>query len=397
MAHPPPRLKLISLTGLFRQFDHRIPLRTEERVTVLHGKNGVGKTVTLRLLSALMRGDYSVLAEVPFAELRLDFEDRSFVAVTQEAISSQERRKRRNKRWARLPGGTESPMLGLEYSLDGGKPVFAWTEPDVLRDFLRAIPVLFIDVERLFVRTAGEPGPSANEPTSTSAMRGIAVDMASRIRAADSAYRATSTRLDDSLPARLFAPRTNGASISRKDLQIRTAALETERRRLREIGLVDDISPFNPSSLTDAQRAMFAVYLADNEEKLTVFKSLADRAEILLGVLNRKLAPKSIRLDKDGGYLVKSHDGRPLELDLLSSGEQHELLLLHTLLFRTDPGALVLIDEPELSLHVTWQTEVLAELLQIARIVPFDAIVATHSPYIVGEHRELMVRLGEPS
>jgi hypothetical protein len=264
-------------------------------------------------------------------------------------------------------------------------------EPAVLEEFRKKLTVHFIQAQRLFtILSDGDTAPGVK-----AAVCDIAQQMAARIQEVDSMYRSTSTSLDDSLPARLFAPPKNG-SPSKKELARRTEALEAERRRLHEIGLLPDTTSFNPSSLNDTQRAMFAVYLKDNEEKLAVFKDLADRAEILLGTLNRKFAPKRIQLDKDAGYTVTTHDGRPLDLDHLSSGEQHELVLLHNLLFRVEPGALLLIDEPELSLHVTWQTELLAELIQIAKVVGFDAVVATHSPYIVGDRRDLMVRLGEP-
>ncbi len=119
--------------------------------------------------------------------------------------------------------------------------------------------------------------------------------------------------------------------------------------------------------------------------------------EILLDILNRKLAPKQVQLDRDAGYQVKTHDGQGLALSQLSSGEQHELVLLHSLLFRVERGALLLIDEPELSLHVTWQTEFLEDLIRIAKQVGFSAVLATHSPYIVGKREDLMVRLGAPA
>jgi predicted ATP-binding protein involved in virulence len=52
-----------------------------------------------------------------------------------------------------------------------------------------------------------------------------------------------------------------------------------------------------------------------------------------------------------------------------------------------------LIDEPELSLHVTWQKAFLTELMAIIRSVNFDVLIATHSPFIVGDRFDLMVPL----
>ncbi|MBK9645152.1 MAG: AAA family ATPase, partial [Deltaproteobacteria bacterium] len=90
---------------------------------------------------------------------------------------------------------------------------------------------------------------------------------------------------------------------------------------------------------------------------------------------------------------ILDHDGSPLPLDKLSSGEQHQLVLLVDLLFHTAPGSLLLIDEPELSMHVVWQQQVLPDLLDIAKLSDFDVIVATHSPDIIGPYNHLEVAL----
>ena len=78
----------------------------------------------------------------------------------------------------------------------------------------------------------------------------------------------------------------------------------------------------------------------------------------------------------------------------LSSGEQHELILLSELLFKVGPNSLVLIDEPELSLHVSWQQEFLVDLKEITLLAGYDVLIATHSPQIINDRSDLMVQLG---
>lgn len=41
------RIESISVEGLFGLYDHTIPLNLEDRVTIIHGPNGVGKTKIL--------------------------------------------------------------------------------------------------------------------------------------------------------------------------------------------------------------------------------------------------------------------------------------------------------------------------------------------------------------
>ncbi|MEC4867623.1 MAG: AAA family ATPase, partial [Jaaginema sp. PMC 1078.18] len=77
----------------------------------------------------------------------------------------------------------------------------------------------------------------------------------------------------------------------------------------------------------------------------------------------------------------------------LSSGEQHELVLLYELLFKVEPNSLVLIDEPELSLHVGWQVQFLKDLQEIVKLANLDILMATHSPDIIQDRWDLTVEL----
>ena len=66
----------------------------------------------------------------------------------------------------------------------------------------------------------------------------------------------------------------------------------------------------------------------------------------------------------------------------LSSGEKQLLILLtQALLWEKDPVVYV-ADEPELSLHVTWQEKLLKSVTALAG--KCQVIVATHSPDIAG-------------
>jgi ABC-type lipoprotein export system ATPase subunit len=93
---------------------------------------------------------------------------------------------------------------------------------------------------------------------------------------------------------------------------------------------------------------------------------------------------KRIRLDRDRGIQIEKEDGTVLAPSDLSSGEQQQLITVCELLFGLESGTLLLIDEPETSLHITWQTVYVELLLEITALRAADAIVATHSPDIIG-------------
>jgi energy-coupling factor transporter ATP-binding protein EcfA2 len=85
------------------------------------------------------------------------------------------------------------------------------------------------------------------------------------------------------------------------------------------------------------------------------------------------------RLEFHGGNVVVSVGDQAIPLESLSSGEKQLLqLLLECLAARSNP---VLIDEPELSLHVDWQNRLIGNM----RIVNNQSqlIMATHSPEVM--------------
>ena len=62
----PPRIKSVTVKGLFNQFDHHIDFNQEERITILHGIDGVGKTTLLRMINSLFNFRIYSFNEIPF-------------------------------------------------------------------------------------------------------------------------------------------------------------------------------------------------------------------------------------------------------------------------------------------------------------------------------------------
>ena len=65
------RLKRIEVDGLFRVYDHHIDLDLKNRVTLLHGPNGVGKTSILLMIDAILRNNLARLRTIPFSRVML--------------------------------------------------------------------------------------------------------------------------------------------------------------------------------------------------------------------------------------------------------------------------------------------------------------------------------------
>ena len=111
------------------------------------------------------------------------------------------------------------------------------------------------------------------------------------------------------------------------------------------------------------------------ESRISAFREIINRCEF---------ANKHLEIDKRFGFRFVSDDELHtiLTLDQLSSGEKQMVIQVYELLFRAQSGTLVMIDEPELSLHMMWQMNYFKNLSEISQLRGFQCIVATHSPQI---------------
>lgn len=95
---------------------------------------------------------------------------------------------------------------------------------------------------------------------------------------------------------------------------------------------------------------------------------------------------KSI-LDDDIDSLEASTPQKVRSIRELSSGERQVLILLTYLAFLAGKDSIFVVDEPELSLHVEWQRELVGALTML-RPSNCQIILATHSPEITGRAKQ---------
>ena len=94
-------------------------------------------------------------------------------------------------------------------------------------------------------------------------------------------------------------------------------------------------------------------------------------------------------LNEKEGISFVSDSGRSVPLHKLSSGEQNLVILYYRLVFETEPNTLLLIDEPENSLHVEWLEKMLRDYLVMESDLKCQMIIATHSPIFIGDNWEI--------
>lgn len=109
-----------------------------------------------------------------------------------------------------------------------------------------------------------------------------------------------------------------------------------------------------------------------------------ERIEKFFDLINQLFAStgKSIDID-DKNRVVFLKDGRVIEMERLSAGEKQILLLLFTLFLMEDKPTVLLLDEPEISLHIEWQDKLVSLMRDLNPNC--QIIMTTHSPNIFAD------------
>lgn len=162
--------------------------------------------------------------------------------------------------------------------------------------------------------------------------------------------------------------------------------------------LIEQLRAFEsyPEYKTIASRVL-SVYKRSLQQRLDAqikaYSSIERYLESVNGFLERKqLKIGSTSLPQGRGKLgVKIGDEEAIHsLQILSSGERQVVGLIYAASHMTG-GRVVLIDEPEISLHIDWQRKLLPEMVK--QLDEKQLIICTHSAVIASKYLERMIKL----
>lgn len=383
----------VRVRGLFDYFDHDLEFRTDERVMIMIGPNGFGKTTTLRLINTLFNRPIDHLARMPFRQIEISFDRDKSLVVEKDTQAAQP--DGRPPLTLNFRDGSESPRSFRPPSQrQMNLNLFSQFQDDVpkwWKDIRNTVSVRLIDTERL---TTISDHTSALERT----IRICSEELADLVSKTNTEYATLSQSLDRTFPVRLVS--SIDTSEPPAKLSANLDKIKRKQSLLAKAGLLptdhDSIELPDIDNVDSPRRNVLAMYAQDTKQKLEVFDDLYPKIETLLKIANSRLRYKQVIAGIEGLNAV-SWNGADLDLDVLSSGEQHELVILYELLFRTSDNSLILIDEPELSQHVAWQEKFVDDLEEMAKLSHFRAILATHSPEIIADRWDLTVQLSGPN
>ncbi len=335
-------------------FNHKILLNKEDRITIIHSPNGFGKTAILRLIHTIFSGNHSEIAHISYKKIAIKFSNNtSLVFEKEESQSIFWRTTKNNKLSERVPLNSN------------------WISP--LTEIVRSVKTLFISIDR--IQHSGISG------------------LRHKIEKKTEEYILLTQSLESSYPSRLVEKKN---SFELNELKKKLSNIEERQKELISAGLLDTQNITNASfvdKIDNSNKIALSLYVEDMSEKFAIFDELEEKVEILKNIINSRFLYKKMLVSKNKGIYFVNEEGIELSFNQLSSGEQHQLILFYELLFNTEEDTLILIDEPEISLHVVWQNQFLKDLVRVTKNAKFDVLLATHSPQIIADRWDLTVEL----
>ena len=367
-------LEKMTVKGLLHQFSYELDFTNENgpAVKYITGPNGFGKTTILKLLVALYGADWKTMAALPFDSFECVMDGKT-LSVTKEE-------------WQIIQNDDSDEQDDLDVQLT----------------------ILFNGQEPLRVSIRGRDGkfftPKRNGDRSVEmilSQKRILYIPDTRVdekRLPKRNHRSPVKTCNDSFVKYLTTLSEKIESLLKTKLKNEILAKESIDGL--KFPLIDKMLSFglNPEFLTDVKKYGLVVERI-LEENGSVQHEI-DKIEKFVELVNRyEFINKKISISEKDGFRFKLTDkyNTIVDLDDLSSGERQYLMLVYKMLFESSEHTLVLVDEPENSMHMSWILEFPKVIKELCKWSDLQFIVCTHNSNIFEQRWDMSQDLFEKS
>lgn len=339
-------LKGFSVYGLFGEYDYDIEL-SNSNITFIHSLNGFGKSTIMRLIKNILKGRIDEVRDVCFERIDLRFDSDTTLIIENDA---------------------DSLMIRIQRN-EIGEPIDA-------DELAKVLNVLYIPPERSIIFDGKDLIP---------ALRIYVDELTECIRFAKN---------DNELKS---IPREGRTEYTDSELEFWCRDMKAKLDFIKGAGIEPEMPSgyrFPPARFEIAERRQEYEDLAFSiEDYIDRYYDLAESVIVFVDIANDFFINKEIYINESGVLNIRLNSGAGLPSNKLSSGERQILTMFYLLLFKTKRGSLVIIDEPEISMHVAWQQSLGKTFMDVARLRDLHIIVATHSPQVIHDNWDLAVEM----
>ena len=425
-------MKVISLKirALFNTFSYDLHFNSQDNYLILTGINGYGKTTILNMSSALANKDLYYFYTVPFESIYFGFEDGSALSLSSSQVNV---------------ANTDMPVRGVrsllyELKESDGKVIGSFSIDAVTISRIMKTNYYF---SRISINNRWKDDYESKEFYQVmkdegllNAIMQLTGKNADQILMRIDGFNASYIEAERTVECRYLRPKNTVPDLEYRDpkwylidhmasdfrymlnneyanfliysqqvdadfinqavsstLVYDKRTYDVERTKLlaraNELEILGLIPHWDVKSYDEANAKMLTAYIVAQNEKMDFYNTSLDKIRLFYKLVEeRGFVNKNMSVSLKDGFRFRADRNGFIDLSLLSSGEQNEVVMLFTLVFGVEDNTMLLIDEPENSLHVLWQKKFMRTIEEVASEKNLFVIVATHSPQIIGSRWE---------
>ncbi|MGG2072844.1 AAA family ATPase [Lysinibacillus irui] len=422
-------LKGVKIFGLFNKYDYEINF--DDKINIFVAENGHGKTTIMKLLVAALNRDTKTLNQLPYKKIELIF-DNNKKAVLKKNINF---KTRKNINFSQLDKLIDIELMLSKKNLPKIlKEVYFNNDEILYREEIRRHVALLKTKEDFNTKEIKEAQKFLNhvEDSYIENYSTIIENLREEIKYLPT-FRRVEAEIREIYDEEFDEVKLNDSNLKfgLKDVELRINKLTNQlTKEAFEIHskingeILGDLLSDTPLTITDQQRAeitkgkmqiiigrigkenikeydklnnflsnieyydysnnkdflqyyiykLMKIYDSqrDIDDKIKEFRDVCNKYLINKELIYDEISPELTILDKE--------DGSPITFSELSSGEKQILSIFSELYLEDTQPMIYIIDEPELSLSIKWQKNILEDIYNSGKVSLL--ISTTHSPFI---------------
>ncbi|QFU06677.1 hypothetical protein FIU82_16930 (plasmid) [Pseudoalteromonas sp. THAF3] len=429
-------IRRVELKGIHKRYDLEIDFN--DSLNILYGQNGTGKSTLIHIIANVSNCDFIRFAFLEFKRIKVTYSNGAFVVVSQhdddgEIIISVETQSGANFSFSKREAFEDI----REYEDDRYMREFTPELSSKIREFVKENEIRHIDTSyfpafrtmleawssqrdgrkvhpsrrtreistkqaTMFARNLfGQFLPAINYPSPIDIEHNLRDEIRDcQIRIA----RYESSVFSDSF-VKVFSALLEGSEVdsSADELLLEISQLTAESNTNKLGDFEENSNTYRELQQLVTRSSMYGELQSSASGALTVyrdalkerksfqqesFKEIDTYFDVVNSFLDKKelsyALDKNRRMPKVG---LKFPDDSWSSIKVMSSGERQLLTMLYAV-NRMSGNSAVLIDEPEISLHIDWQEDLLEKMME--QLGDRQIIVCTHSPAIAADFDEYM-------